>query len=165
MTSPSRSGLSVASDYAHALVVEERLDLGQRCLRTTVALPAGAVIASFANSQRTGDPSYLTIQLDRDVHLVLTPEALECVNHSCEPNVSFDLEQFALVALQPIKAGDELTYAYPSTEWTMTRPFICACASTRCLGVIDGASTYTADQLSRFALTPFVRAMFSTRAS
>ncbi len=165
MTSSSRVGLPAPSDYAEALVVEERLDLGQRCLRTTIDLPAGAVIASFANSQRTDQASYLTIQLDRDVHLVLAPEVLECVNHSCEPNVSFDLVHVALVALRAIKAGDELTYAYPSTEWTMTRPFLCACGSASCLGVIDGASTYRADQLSRFAVTPFVRAMLDARAT
>ena len=152
-------------DYADALVVEARRDLGQRCLRTRVDVPAGAVIASFANSERTSEASYLTIQFSHDEHLVLTPNVLECVNHSCEPNVSFDLTQCALVAIQNVHAGDELTYAYPTTEWTMTRPFVCVCGSKRCLGVIDGASTFLASQLAPYALTPFVRAMLDARST
>jgi len=163
MSSSSRTAPPALIDYVDALVVEERLDLGQRCLRTTMDLPSGAVIASFADSQRVSEASYLTIQLDHDVHLVLTPDVLECVNHSCDPNASFDLVRFALIALEPIAAGSELTYAYPSTEWTMTRPFACACGSVNCLSVIDGASTFSRQQLARYALTPFVRAMLEAR--
>jgi hypothetical protein len=165
MIPPSRIAPPASTEYVEALVVDERLDLGQRCLRTTVDVPAGAVIASFADSQRVDEASYLTIQLDHDTHLVLTPNVLECVNHSCEPNVSFDLVRFALIALTPVRAGEELTYAYPSTEWTMTRPFACACGSAQCLGIIDGASTFSAHQLARYPLTPFVRAMLDARTA
>lgn len=69
---------------------------------------------------------------------------LECtysytVNHSCNPNVAFDLSStyspdsdegstWCLKSLsRPIKAGEPLTFFYPSTEWDMDRGFDCAC--------------------------------------
>jgi hypothetical protein len=61
------------------------------------------------------------------------------VNHSCNPNVAFDLSSlyspesdiastWHLKSLsRPIKAGEPLTFFYPSTEWDMDRGFDCAC--------------------------------------
>lgn len=42
--------------------------------------------------------------------------------HSCDPNLGVDLqspdrEEWRVVALKDIKAGEELTWFYPSTEW------------------------------------------------
>ena len=63
---------------------------------------------------------------------------LSFVNHGCEPNVAFDVERSALIALSPIAPGDELTFFYPSTEWAMASPFDCVCGSPRCLGRVAG---------------------------
>ncbi len=149
--------------HADHFRVEERLDLGQRCLRILVDRPAGALLSSFAGSLRVIAPSYLTVQLDADVHLELVPAFLECVNHSCAPNVAFDMARMALVALQPLAAGEELTYFYPSTEWTMTQPFTCACGSSTCLHLIDGASTISTEILARYVLSPFVAQAVNAR--
>jgi hypothetical protein len=149
--------LSAAPDaQADHFRVDERLDLGQRCLRILVDRPAGAMLSSFAQSVRVSEPSYLTVQLDAEVHLELVPAFLECINHSCAPNVAFDMARLALVALRPLVAGEELTYFYPSTEWAMTQPFICACGSPECLHEIDGASKLAAGVLGRYALSPFI---------
>ena len=64
-------------------------------------------------------------------------------------------------SLRPLQAGEELTYFYPSTEWTMTQPFTCACGAVDCLGTIDGASTLSPDVLARYVLSPFVRRMLA----
>ena len=119
--------------------------------------PAGAVLASFAESPRLSEPSYLTVQLDANTHLLPRPGFLQYVNHSCDPNVSFDMSQLALVALKDLKAGDELTYFYPSTELTMAQPFDCACGSPKCVGHVSGASSMSRDVLARYALSPFIR--------
>ena len=156
---------TISSPAAHAplFLVEDRLDLGQRCLRILADRPVGAILSSFASSTRVAAPSYLTVQYTEHVHLELTPAFLECVNHSCTPNVSFDMTLLSLVALQPLKADDELTYFYPSTEWTMTQPFKCACGSARCLNVIDGASTLSAAVLESYPLSPLVRQRLAAR--
>ena len=98
------------------------------------------MLASFAQSRRVSEPTYLTVQLDADTHLELEPPFVQFVNHSCDPNVSFDMARLALVALRDLKAGEELTYFYPSTELTMTQPFDCACGAAKCVGHIEGAS-------------------------
>lgn len=119
--------------------------------------PAGSVLVSFADSPRLPTPSYLTVQLDADTHLVPEPSFLQYVNHSCDPNVSFDMARLALVAVRDLRAGDELTYFYPSTELTMAQPFDCACGTAACVGHIAGASSMPRDVLARYALSPFIR--------
>jgi len=56
------------------------------------------------------------------------------VNHSCEPNVAFDLtstdkEKWHARALRDINPGDTLTFFYPSTEWDMEQNFECQCGA------------------------------------
>lgn len=145
------------------LLIDRRTDIDQSCLRTLVDVPAGAIIVSFADSAHVDTPSYLTVQLDEDVHLALTPPEVQYVNHSCAPNVSFDMERLALVALTDLSANDELTYAYPSTEWRMSRPFECACGAMDCLGTVNGAWSLSARQLSRYALSPYIRKKIALR--
>ena len=54
------------------------------------------------------------------------------VNHSCDPNVAFDVSSgdksnWRLKALKNISKGESLEFFYPSTEWSMTQPFDCLC--------------------------------------
>jgi hypothetical protein len=46
-----------------------------------------------------------------------------------------------------LKAGQELTFFYPSTEWDMDQGFDCFCGSENCLGYIGGAKNMTPAQL------------------
>ena len=80
---------------------------------------------------------------------------------SCEPNVAFDVERWALVALSPVAPRDELTFFYPSTEWTMASPFDCACQSPRCLRRIAGASHAPAGSLSGRVLAPHIKRLLT----
>ena len=45
--------------------------------------------------------------------------------------------------------GDEILFFYPSTEWTMDRPFTCLCSSSECLGRVAGANQLDAWSLAR----------------
>ncbi len=127
--------------------------------------PAGALLASFASSVRQAAPSYLTVQLDAGTHLLPEPVFLQYVNHSCDPNVSFDMSLLALVALRDLRAGEELTYFYPSTELTMAQPFDCACGTAACVGRIAGASAMPRDVLARYVLSPFIRGWLAQDAA
>lgn len=54
------------------------------------------------------------------------------VNHSCDPNVAFDLSssdpnEWHVRALRRIEPGETVTFFYPSTEWDMDQPFTCEC--------------------------------------
>jgi hypothetical protein len=132
-------------------------------VRILVDRPAGSLLVSFAGSPRVDAPSYLTVQLDAATHVLPRPEFLEYVNHACEPNVAFDMAQLALVALRDLRAGEELLYFYPSTEWQMAQPFTCGCGTPGCLGRIDGAAQLPRAVLARYALSPFVQSQLDAR--
>jgi hypothetical protein len=92
-----------------------------------------------------------------DKHIMLSPEWLQYINHSCEPNVAFDTSAFVLCALADISPSAELTFFYPSTEWgPMSEPFSCRCGTPSCCGVISGAVSMPRSLLSRYWLTDYV---------
>lgn len=135
----------------------QREDLGQDKLVCAEDLPAGKALARFGARERLTAPSYLTVQVSETEHILLDPPILQYVNHSCSPNVYFDTATWELVSLQPIRAGEELTYFYPSSEWDMARGFRCQCGHAQCLGTIQGARYLDPRTLERFRLTPHVR--------
>jgi len=59
-------------------------------------------------------------------------------------------EDWHFRALQDIAPGDELTFFYPSTEWSMSQPFECRCGTKLCLTYVEGASKLSSEQLERF---------------
>jgi UDP-N-acetylmuramoyl-tripeptide--D-alanyl-D-alanine ligase len=121
------------------------------------------VIENFSASQVVSTPSYLTIQVDRDKHIMLKPEKLQDINHSCNPNVFFDTDGMQLVALRSVKKGDELTYFYPSTEWDMAQPFTCHCGSGNCLKEIKGALYISEEILNKYRLSSFIQRQLQDR--
>jgi SET domain-containing protein len=63
-----------------------------------------------------------------------------CINHSCEPNAGIQGKQ-TMVALCSISKGEEITYDYSATEWTVQDyppyytdgwPMVCCCGSPMC---------------------------------
>jgi len=123
----------------------------------------GHVISNFSASQILSKPSYLTIQVDTDKHILLKPEKLQDINHSCDPNVFFDTDAMQLVALRPVHKGDELTFFYPSAEWDMAQPFTCNCGSENCLKEIKGARYISKEILNKYKLTSFIQRQLLNR--
>ena len=115
------------------------------------------VISDFSSSKILSKPTYLTIQLDEDKHILLKPEKLQDINHSCDPNVFFDTDAMQLVALKGINKDEELTFFYPSTEWEMAQPFSCHCGSAYCLKEIKGAAHIDKNILQRYRLSSYIQ--------
>ncbi|KAH7134728.1 hypothetical protein B0J13DRAFT_88949 [Dactylonectria estremocensis] len=114
-----------------------------------VTLPPFSVFAKFDFPPCTpaSEPTYATVQTGRDTHLNLNSDLLY-INHSCEPSLHFDVGNLnVLVGPKGLKAGDELTFFYPSTEWSMAQPFDCLCNTLTCRGRIAGARDMTDAQL------------------
>ena len=100
--------------------------------------------------------SYLTIQIGDAQHIAVEPEYLQFLNHSCDPNCFPDFEKGELIALKKIETGEELRYFYPSTEWSMDRPFLCNCESDRCLSMINGAKYLPIETLSKYQISSYI---------
>lgn len=130
---------------------------GHRSLHAKENFSAGQILAEFTESRLVDQPSYLTVQVGDSAHILLKPSHLELINHSCDPNVYFDVETSRIKALKEIRVGEELTFFYPSTEWQMTQPFRCHCRSEFCLEVIRGAAGLSHETMARYEFNPHIR--------
>ncbi|HRI00931.1 MAG TPA: SET domain-containing protein-lysine N-methyltransferase [Saprospiraceae bacterium] len=131
---------------------------GQRALFAKKAFHKEECIFPFSSRLTMDAPSYLTLQINDNTHILINPIALECVNHSCEPNCFFDIENYELIALCDIAQGEELKFFYPSTEWCMDQGFQCNCGSSSCLQHINGAYSIPIHEIKRYRLSPFIKA-------
>ena len=62
-----------------------------------------------------------------------------------------------------LKEGDELTFFYPSTEWSMAQPFECLCKTEACAGEIKGARDMSKEVLGRYWLNKHIEEMLAER--
>ena len=156
--------LLYTTDTPASQIVEVYTDksTGNRSLFSKTAFRVHEPISDFYWSAVYPEPSYLTVQIGEAAHISLMPSFLACVNHSCHPNSFFDPEQKQLVCIKPIAAGEEITFFYPSSEWSMTQPFDCYCASPFCLHHIAGARYLSPEQQKRYRFTPFIQKKLAT---
>lgn len=115
-----------------------------------VDLPAGSVLTPIISSTQTSVKAYSSVQVTKDEHIELN-SALLYMNHSCDPSVELDTTKMEVrvVKSRDLKAGDHITFFYPSSEWDMARPFQCECGTGSCLKVIDGASNMDLQALKK----------------
>ena len=119
------------------------------------------VISAFIGAAILKEPTYLTVQVGEDEHIHLSPEFLQYINHSCEPNVLFNTDTMQLECLHDIKAGDELCFFYPATEWNMAQPFECLCGTASCIKQIQGAKHVSKELIKNYKLTAFIQSMLN----
>ncbi|NEP44884.1 MAG: SET domain-containing protein [Okeania sp. SIO2G4] len=129
---------------------------GNKSLHTTIELKSGEVISNFSHKEILDRPNYLTVQISDRQHIMLDPEFLQYINHSCNPNVFFDTQKRVVIALRNIEIGEEFTFFYPSTEWSMDRGFDCICQSENCLGYIQGSAHLPLNVLKKYKLSEFI---------
>ncbi|RDW75633.1 hypothetical protein BP5796_06454 [Coleophoma crateriformis] len=101
--------------------------------------------------------TYATVQTGKSSHLNLNSD-LVYINHSCDPTLIFDMSSMSIIAgSNGLKKGQELTFFYPSTEWSMAQGFDCFCNTANCRGFIFGASAMTSAQLEGMWLNAHIR--------
>lgn len=62
-----------------------------------------------------------------------------------------------------LRAGEELTFFYPSTEWHMAQPFECRCGKSVCMGKITGARDMSEENLSNYWLNVHIEELLEER--
>lgn len=154
----------LVSDHIFAVVRQNIVD-NQKAFFARRKYDAGEVVTAFSAGAVLPLPTYLTVQVDIDKHIMLQPEHLQYINHSCSPNVFFDTYAMQVVALKPIAEGDEMTFFYPSTEWDMVQPFSCQCGSSDCLGEIKGAAHIRPEIIRTYRLTRFIQQQLHDRSN
>ncbi len=151
------------SDHTFA-VVRQNIINDQKGFFAQQTYQPGDIVTSFSAREIVTEPNYLTVQVGIGQHILLHPEHLQYINHSCDPNIFFDTYAMHILALRPIAEGDEMTFFYPSTEWDMAQPFNCHCGTARCLGKIQGAAYISEDILRHYQLTRFIQQQLHDRS-
>ena len=143
----------ILSEFVGKVVPVYDLPTG-RGLLAAEDLPKGAIVASFVDADIVDEMSIYSVQVGHDEHI--RHDALDLLNHSCEPNVFLDVTRKVVQTNRVVRRGEELTFFYPATEWAMLRPFPCFCRSKNCIGLVSGARDLPAKVLGRYHLTPHV---------
>jgi hypothetical protein len=155
----------VKPDLTRLLRVEHQEgDFAARSV-SLVDLPAGAVFARISNPT-PAKCAYTSVQASRDLHIELNCD-LVYINHSCRPTLVFDMQRWE-IRVDPglregLKAGDELTFFYPSTEYDMSQPFECLCQEDGCRGTISGAKDMSPEVLGQYWLNPHIEELLQER--
>ena len=97
-------------------------------LVTKVPFKAGQVVFRLEGLTTAPKKRYTTVQVGPDEHVELNSD-LVYMNHSCDPSVILDTLNRTVTATRDLKAGDELCFFYPSSEWDMIQPFPCWCGA------------------------------------
>lgn len=130
-----------------------------------VDLPAGAIFARISNPT-PATVAYSSVQASRDLHIELNCD-LVYINHSCRPSLVFDMQAWEVRVADDLegglKAGDELTFFYPSTEWHMAQPFECLCGTKECKGKITGAKDMQKGVLGEYWLSGHIRELLDEK--
>jgi hypothetical protein len=137
--------------------VRKQETIHHHSLHALQAYNTGDIIAPFIARDILNKPNYLTVQTGENTHILLQPEYLQYVNHSCNPNCFFNTDTMELECIQPICINDEFTFFYPSTEWYMEQSFVCHCASHNCNVLIQGAYFLPPEVISNYKVTNFIQ--------
>ena len=78
-----------------------------------------------------------TLQISEDRHLY-DPFFSGYFLHSCSPNISLDMENLLVTALEDIPANTYLYMDYAETEDYLFKQFPCSCGSAQCRGWVSG---------------------------
>ena len=129
-------------------------------LRAKEHIPTGAFLTDLWGPLYD-KPTCYTIHVTPDKH-VEPQGVMKFANHSCSPNARFvfsmqnrspslEIEEghtvfWHLVACRDIKKGEDITFDYTTTEYTMARPFDCLCGADSCLGSVSGFKFLSPDQ-------------------
>lgn len=157
------------------------------CLRTQKAFKRGETLCPIRNTL-PGIKAYSSVQVLPDPAIASAPNSpderrhielnsdLLYVNHSCDPNVVFDVNgeeaqpteedatgkwegRWRVRAEKDIAAGEILTFAYFSTEWDMDQPFSCLCGTERCIKTIKGAKDIDQSVLETYFINDHIKLM------
>ena len=104
-----------------------------------VAVWSGRIVGADELDELPPEIRRHTVQVEEALYLASITEAEppDFINHSCEPNAGLD-GQIAIVALQRIQPGDEVTIDYAMCDGSPYDEFDCACGSSHCRGRVSG---------------------------
>lgn len=145
--------------------VRLRMADGHHLMITRCGFASGDIVCPFGVRAIVSGPLRHSLQVGLDEHILLAPDYLQYMNHSCRPNIVIDTVHRLIRAVRTIAAGDEFMFFYPATEWDMQSPFRCHCGVPECLGLINGACHISPEVLLRYDLAPHIQLLRTMHAA
>lgn len=106
---------------------------------TLICVFGGCIVEWPALQEMDAETRRMALQVDDELFLLSTQEGpSDWVNHSCDPNAGMS-GQISLVAMRPIRAGEEITFDYAMTDSLAYDEFGCACGAAACRGRVTSA--------------------------
>ena len=104
-----------------------------------VAVWSGRIVSAEELDELSEEIRRHTVQVEERLYLAShgPDEGPDFINHSCDPNTGLE-GQIALVALQRILPGEEVTIDYAMCDGSPYDEFDCACGSPICRGRVTG---------------------------
>jgi uncharacterized protein len=104
-----------------------------------VAVWSGRIVCAEELDDLSEEIRRHTVQVEERLYLAShgPDEGPDFINHSCDPNTGLE-GQIALVALQRILPGEEVTIDYAMCDGSPYDEFDCACGSPICRGRVTG---------------------------
>lgn len=131
-----------------------------------VDLPAGSQFTPITTHTYVSKPEWSSVQTGKNEHIELN-SGLLYVNHSCQPTLEFDTTKMEVRVARDrdLKAGDDLSFFYPSTEWDCARPFECLCGAPKdiCIGTQQGAYFLSKDKLDQYFINKHILELAAER--
>lgn len=91
-------------------------------------------LLTFREALALGDKGMYVIQVAPTLYIY--PDLpFELLNHACSPSAGIKDDIF-VVAIAPIRAGEEITFDYSTTMWEHHDIMECGCGSPECRGMI-----------------------------
>lgn len=153
------SPLSIYSYISPRLEVRPVLEKGGQGMFAVEAVTAGELLVVWGGELRTSDQinslqdgnNCHGLQVDEGVYLwsIRDGDAGDYVNHSCDPN-AWVSGQISLLARRDIRAGEEITFDYATTDASDYDTFECHCGSALCRGMVTGQDWQRADLQERY---------------
>lgn len=136
MLYPSRYGNDPLFPKKEDFQVIFKDDVSGQGVITYRSFKRGEVIARMAGDV-IGEIRQHTLQVSPDRHL-FDPFFSGYFLHSCDPNISLDMQAMTVTALQDIPANSYLYMDYAETEDHLFKTFPCSCGAAACRGWIGG---------------------------
>jgi len=153
-TSSKVEGRLIAGKGGRGVFAREKVRKGDM-----IVVWGGEVVTGETLRAMSEDRLRLALQVEDDLFLLTTSEgAADWVNHSCDPNAGLD-GQIVLVALRDIRAGEEITFDYATSDASPYDEFECGCGSRICRGHIGADDWQLPDLQQRYAghFSPYIQ--------
>lgn len=130
-----------------SVVAVEQIESGE-----LIAVWSGRVVTGDDLDALSEDIRRHTVQVEENLYLSSEGpnEPPDYINHSCDPNCGLK-GQITIVAMQTIRAGEEVTIDYAMCDGTAYDEFECACGAASCRGRVTGADWRNPSLWERYA--------------